>query len=518
MSINGREDRVTEIDLSVSMYEDVEGEEADGGGGIAEEEREEEDGTKERKEIEEAEEKEQLEEEGASRRQSSREDELSALKSEMGRMKEENKVLRMVVEQTMKDYYDLQMKYQKHQVGTICPTPQDSQLSQDQISLSLGANSATHVNDAQDRRVQNSPPAEVKEAKDLEPLVEESKELGLSLKIHTGSSAPAGWPLFSEKRKDEESDPNVWSPCSKLQKTAEPLAIHNQISSPQSRKARVSVRARCQGATMNDGCQWRKYGQKIAKGNPCPRAYYRCTVAPGCPVRKQVQRCLEDMSILITTYEGTHNHPLPVGATAMASTTAAATFMLLSEMNPTSQIPQDPNNFSYNPYVNSVVDSSASTENAINPSTKGIVLDLTKNPMPSQSSPSLSSSIVPSSSFTFGNSRLASRPGGVTVGYPTGIRYDPSSMNTPLLGRLVNEHVGKNWVGDCSVAENVSAITSDPKFTVAIAAALSSFMNPIAGQLQSASSSNQADVDASAGKGWVGEQFPATSSRHSHHL
>ncbi|XP_068669586.1 probable WRKY transcription factor 11 [Aristolochia californica] len=58
----------------------------------------------------------------------------------------------------------------------------------------------------------------------------------------------------------------------------------------------------------SDDFSWRKYGQKPIKGSPHPRSYYKCSSMRGCPARKHVERCLDDPTMLIVTYEGDHNH------------------------------------------------------------------------------------------------------------------------------------------------------------------------------------------------------------------
>nr|ACG30192.1 WRKY23 - superfamily of TFs having WRKY and zinc finger domains [Zea mays] len=77
----------------------------------------------------------------------------------------------------------------------------------------------------------------------------------------------------------------------------------NKVSRP-----RFAFQTRSENDILDDGYRWRKYGQKAVKNTAFPRSYYRCTHHT-CDVKKQVQRLAKDTSIVVTTYEGVHNHP-----------------------------------------------------------------------------------------------------------------------------------------------------------------------------------------------------------------
>ncbi|KAI5078277.1 hypothetical protein GOP47_0005948 [Adiantum capillus-veneris] len=76
------------------------------------------------------------------------------------------------------------------------------------------------------------------------------------------------------------------------------------------REARVALITKSEVEHLEDGFRWRKYGQKAVKNSPYPRSYYRCTNGK-CSVKKRVERSFEDPSMVITTYEGQHNHHSP---------------------------------------------------------------------------------------------------------------------------------------------------------------------------------------------------------------
>lgn len=133
----------------------------------------------------------------------------------------------------------------------------------------------------------------------------------------------------AEDAGDNESDPKRI----KLEKMRE--AIPNPPLRT-IREPRVVVQTTSEVDILDDGYRWRKYGQKVVKGNPHPRSYYKCTNV-GCAVRKHVERSSTDPKSVITTYEGKHNHDVPAARNSSHELSAASA-PTLSNTRPRSSV------------------------------------------------------------------------------------------------------------------------------------------------------------------------------------
>lgn len=516
----------------------------------------------------------------------------------MGVVREENERLKRSLQKIMNEYRTLEMQFQdilkqgtKRKNGN---EEDDTVEESDLVSLSLGR-VPSHQRNEEKIKV-------YKTLKDDEGFNQELT-LGLECKSKSRSTSEA-LPNPSPENSSENRKEEAGETQKAIRDTEDEVAQQNPMKKP-----RVCVRARCDTPTvnlysltsfylitlfsqlsysyllfiqMNDGCQWRKYGQKIAKGNPCPRAYYRCTIAPSCPVRKQVsiyiyfyhhqefrftlkqndsrhhvyifqvQRCVDDMSILITTYEGTHNHTLPPSATAMASTTSAAASMLLSGSStslsasaPSTTAPTSASNLhGLNFYLSDGAKPRqlylSNPALSSSPSHPTITLDLTSHPASSSSSPFVrftSNYNQPrypsSSSLSFSNSseiNALSWSNGFLTNNNT---IQPTYNSRNILGNvnfgrqqvenIYQSYLQKNSSNIPSVpqggvpADTISAatkvITADPTFQSALAAALTSF---IGGGVRGNQGGNSVGENPSSGQNlkW-GEVFAASNNSSS---
>ncbi|KAK4271954.1 hypothetical protein QN277_020569 [Acacia crassicarpa] len=145
------------------------------------------------------------------------------------------------------------------------------------------------------------------------PESDPSSNQGALKQLPGSSESEEGGDADIREEEGDVSEPNPKRRNTDLGASEVPMS-HKTVTEP-----KIIVQTRSEVDLLDDGYRWRKYGQKVVKGNPYPRSYYKCTSA-GCNVRKHVERASTDPKAVITTYEGKHNHDVPAAKTSSHNT------------------------------------------------------------------------------------------------------------------------------------------------------------------------------------------------------
>ncbi|KAG2291930.1 hypothetical protein Bca4012_007908 [Brassica carinata] len=153
-------------------------------------------------------------------------------------------------------------------------------------------------------------PRETRAASVIPPVTEDNTVVptGSALSISTKENVCQSLAIVEGKRNCENEAVEEPEPKRRLKKSNSQSS--DTVSKP-GKKHKVVVHAAGDVGISGDGYRWRKYGQKMVKGNPNPRNYYRCTSA-GCSVRKHIETAVENRTAVVITYKGVHNHDMPV--------------------------------------------------------------------------------------------------------------------------------------------------------------------------------------------------------------